>query len=434
MRIRKKTILGIIVITFLMTSPVMGIQGGRNLHFIKGVLYLDYGAGYEIAPEGVQIVLEFPGDNETTITFEYNKYGQGFNYKLGFYGHDHETGAFKVMYQGDKKDTGETITIQPETTYYFRDLYVTVSSQGNNPPVKPSDPSPADGASNIPVNPTLSVYVDDPDGDKLDVYFYNASDNSVIKTLTGQNPGSRVSAIWPALSKDSTYSWYVTITDGMYTTQSSTWTFTTVSSTENNPPFKPSDPSPADGASNVALNPTLSVYVDDPDGDVLDVFFYNAENNVLIGEKTDVSSSSRVSMKWSGLMENTSYSWYVNVTDGQNITQSDTWSFTTKTIVEKLKVELKDGLGLKLTIKNKAGHDLTNIKWDIDIKGGLLNKIKINKTGNIPLIKNNEMFQKKIPLLGLGSIKITIHVSSSQTEKITKKAEGFVFIIFTNIW
>ena len=96
----------------------------------------------------------------------------------------------------------------------------------------------------------------------------------------------------------------------------------------NGPPDAPVNPSPADGATGVGLNPTLSVDVSDPDGDVMDVTFYDASGGV-IGVDTGVSSGGTASVVWSGLSEKTVYSWYVISSDGEFDTQSSTWSFTT---------------------------------------------------------------------------------------------------------
>jgi Domain of unknown function (DUF2341)/Calcineurin-like phosphoesterase len=54
------------------------------------------------------------------------------------------------------------------------DQYITygVEEPVNHPPEKPFDPIPSNGATGVTTSPTLSVNVVDPDGDKMDVYFY----------------------------------------------------------------------------------------------------------------------------------------------------------------------------------------------------------------------------------------------------------------------
>ena len=96
----------------------------------------------------------------------------------------------------------------------------------------------------------------------------------------------------------------------------------------NNPAPAPTDPSIPDGSAGVSLSPTLSVTVSDPDGQPLDVYFYDEYGN-QIGAEVGVSSGESASITWSGLSSDTQYSWYVTVFDGMETTTSETWSFTT---------------------------------------------------------------------------------------------------------
>jgi len=54
------------------------------------------------------------------------------------------------------------------------DQYITfgIEQTPNNPPDKPFNPSPAHGSIGVPTSTLLSVNVSDPDGDAMDVYFY----------------------------------------------------------------------------------------------------------------------------------------------------------------------------------------------------------------------------------------------------------------------
>jgi 2',3'-cyclic-nucleotide 2'-phosphodiesterase (5'-nucleotidase family) len=99
----------------------------------------------------------------------------------------------------------------------------------------------------------------------------------------------------------------------------------------NNPPPQPADPSIPDGATNVSLNPTLSVTVSDSDGAPLDVCFYGDRGTgwETIGCLTDVASGSLASVVWSDLSMGSAYQWYVAVDDGIHTTDSEIWSFST---------------------------------------------------------------------------------------------------------
>lgn len=146
-------------------------------------------------------------------------------------------------------------TLAYGTLYYWRivawDSY-NVSTRGelwwftteaapNQPPYAPSDSTPENGASNVSINPELSVLVTDPNDDDMDVFFYNASDDSLIGTDFSVPCGSRATTIWADLSYETTYYWYAIADDGEYQTQSNTWEFTTVEH-PNNPPATPQKP------------------------------------------------------------------------------------------------------------------------------------------------------------------------------------------------
>jgi hypothetical protein len=97
----------------------------------------------------------------------------------------------------------------------------------NTPPASPTTPSPTD-ASTIAstTSVTLSCVVYDADGDNLTVTFKDGSDDSTIDTDTVAGGSGTASVTWSGLTPGSTYSWYVTVSDGTDTTTGSMWTFT----------------------------------------------------------------------------------------------------------------------------------------------------------------------------------------------------------------
>ncbi|MFX1304399.1 MAG: hypothetical protein ACFE9X_13670 [Promethearchaeota archaeon] len=194
----------------------------------------------------------------------------------------------------------------------------------NYAPNAPTNPTPNHLATDINYSPTLSVSVFDIDGDDLTVSFYDASDDSIIDTDGVLGGTGDASVTWSGLSSGTTYSWYVISDDGLNTTQSATWAFTT-----NYAPNVPTNPTPNDGASNIGYNPTLSVDVFDNDGDDLTVSFYDASDDSLIDSIIITGGTGTASVDWSGLSPGTKYSWYVIADDGLSTTQSSTWTFTT---------------------------------------------------------------------------------------------------------
>jgi len=197
----------------------------------------------------------------------------------------------------------------------------------NNPPGVPTDPSPAEGTTGVSTDLSLSVSVSDPDGDTLDVTFYDGSHNSIIGTETDVTSGGKASVTWSGLSDDTSYQWYVVAKDNSLNTQSSTWSFMTAST--NHAPDSPTNPSPSDGSTGVSTSPTLNVEVYDQDGGMLDVHFYRSSDNRLIGTDSSVTSGGTASVTWSGLLEGNQYSWYAVADDSSLSTRSNTWSFTT---------------------------------------------------------------------------------------------------------
>lgn len=109
--------------------------------------------------------------------------------------------------------------------------YESGSSSGSAPNA-PTNPNPSSGATGVSLNPTLSVDVSDPDGDVMNVYFYNSTDDSLIGVDSGVPSGGRASILWSGLSATTTNSWYASADDGSMTTQSPNYFFiTTISST-----------------------------------------------------------------------------------------------------------------------------------------------------------------------------------------------------------
>lgn len=95
----------------------------------------------------------------------------------------------------------------------------------NNPPNKPSNPYPADGATNVSPNVTLTWEASDPDGDtlKFDLYFGEQSTPSLVQSnLTTKSYGPL------ELEYGKTYYWKVVAKDpDGETATSDVWSFTT---------------------------------------------------------------------------------------------------------------------------------------------------------------------------------------------------------------
>jgi len=115
-------------------------------------------------------------------------------------------------------------TLDMESTYYWQivvhDEYnLTVegpiwhfTTRGNSPPNTPSNPNPANGSTNKPINPTLSWNCGDPDGDKVyyDVYFEAENPNPTILVSYNQTGKTYKPS---QLEYNTTYYWKIVARD-----------------------------------------------------------------------------------------------------------------------------------------------------------------------------------------------------------------------------
>ncbi|MDP8207574.1 MAG: LamG-like jellyroll fold domain-containing protein [Candidatus Electryonea clarkiae] len=131
------------------------------------------------------------------------------------------------------------VTIDPDTRYYWKIVagdnhdnvtegqvwtFVTSSSGGNQPPDEPSNPNPADGAENIPVDEVLSWQNSDPENDPIDsdIYFGTDTNPPFVHTNAGGN------VFRPQMEPGMTYYWkIIAIDDHDNETEGHLWTFTT---------------------------------------------------------------------------------------------------------------------------------------------------------------------------------------------------------------
>jgi parallel beta-helix repeat protein len=104
-----------------------------------------------------------------------------------------------------------------------------------NPPLKPSNPDPADFESDVGLIITLEVDVDDVDSDELTVYFYRADDDSLIGTDERAFSGSTASYSFRQ-KFDTTFVWYAVANDSQLENRSDIWIFTTRQAPPDNAP------------------------------------------------------------------------------------------------------------------------------------------------------------------------------------------------------
>ena len=170
-----------------------------------------------------------PNGSNTAWRFEY---GATSNY-------GEETSAAMAYASGGSKTVASTlVNLTPGTTYHYR--LVTANSNGydygsdrtfttlgsaNLPPTMPVNPFPANGAVNMPTNPSLTWSCYDPEGGGVgfDLY-YGTSPSNMLNHVSGTG----TSAVITDLTNNQTYYWKVIVYDSENSsTQGPVWSFTT---------------------------------------------------------------------------------------------------------------------------------------------------------------------------------------------------------------
>ena len=171
--------------------------------------------------------------------------------------------------------------------YTFIDMRVNITSEVNPVcPVKPYSPVPLNNSAAIhPFNPIMGCTVGDVNYDLLTVRFYWANHTLFYTTEVdllglGLSTHDIIFPLSEHLDYDTTYSWYVNVTDGNCTNTSDTWIFHTLPQGQSDAPML-FDPNPADEAVNVSIMPLLSIKVYDPNGDNMTVSIYDGNGDLL---------------------------------------------------------------------------------------------------------------------------------------------------------
>ncbi len=99
----------------------------------------------------------------------------------------------------------------------------------------------------------------------------------------------------------------------------------------NRPPAAPINPDPPNESVDIPVPVVLSVNVFDETGDFVDVYFYNASNDALIGVDNNVPSDwSTASVVWNEAIKGRFCYWYAIANDSEYENRSETWVFATR--------------------------------------------------------------------------------------------------------
>ena len=185
------------------------------------------------------------------------------------------------------------------------------------PPSTPSNPYPINGATDIPINLSISWNSTDTDPLTFKIMLSDSSPQSLFATTTANE--YKLSN----LKYETTYYWQIVSDDKRgKIVKGPIWSFTT----EEMPPSIPSNPSPSDKATDVSIHTTLSWNSTDTDKLFFTVLLDESSppKNTLISDASTPSAA--VSLKYE-----TTYYWQVISDDKRGkITKGPIWSFTTE--------------------------------------------------------------------------------------------------------
>ena len=184
---------------------------------------------------------------------------------------------------------------------------------------------PQNSTTTVPLTlPSLTITIKQEQGLPFQ---YTIETNPPIGNITDSNAtnGTKSCSV-TGLTYNSTYYWFINVTDGISWNNSTYW-FHTQSAPLNTPPFI-INPNPLNGSLSIPLNITqLSTEIYDPDGDAL-CWWINT--SPYIGSNMGINTSNGTkTCSITGLSENTSYMWIVYAFDGHNW-KNNTFQFITE--------------------------------------------------------------------------------------------------------
>ena len=297
----------------------------------------------------------------------------------------------------------------------------------NNPPNKPINPYPKDGAINVRADVDLKWECIDPDGDELiyDVYLGNVIPPPLIESNVTEpfyNPG--------ILEFETTYYWYIVADDNRSgSNESLLWNFTTK---VNHPPETPSKPyGPIRGDAGEELQFVTSTF--DPDKD--DIYYWfdwgNGNNSGWIGP---FHSNEIVNASYTWL-EGGDYLIRVKAKDVYGAESNWSQNFSIHIVEPILQIDNFGGGFLRVSadINNIGEGEAKNVEWSIKLTSGLI-IIGKETTDTIESIMSGED-EKVISklIIGLGKTQIVFNANVQYGKSDTKTVDvilfGFIMLV-----
>ena len=303
----------------------------------------------------------------------------------------------------------------------------------HNTPYLPKNPDPENGSTGVDVNIALSWDGGDPDIEEdvyYDVYIGTVS-NPPFRERIGPFPATQIRIVYNNLTKlvyNTRYYWRIDAIDSYgYTTTGPVWFFET---RDDNTPYLPSNPAPANGSVDVPLNVKLEWTGGDPDeGDIVyyDVYLGTTMNPLKIADHI-----TETGYMVTNLLPNTTYYWRIDAFDDYGYTTTGpTWNFKTKDVPVLNIKGVEGGFGkIKVTIENTGNVDAVDMNYSIDISGGIPISGRTT-SGVVPVLQSgDEVIVQSNFILGLGRINIDITVSARDTPVVSKSYSGLVLLFY----
>ena len=230
------------------------------------------------------------------------------------------------------------------------------------PPAAPVLATPANGATGIAANPTL---IWNASSGATSYRLQVSTDAGFATTVVDQSNITTISCAVSSLATNTTYYWHVSATNSEGTSAYSTaWSFTTVPPA----PAAPVLATPANGATGVATNPTLTWNASSGATSYRLQVSTDEEFATTVVGQSNIATTSYV---MSNLAANTTYYWHVNATnDSGTSAYSTIWHFTVSDAIELIQLKysadsqyLTDQNGTPVFLNGIGSWDLNNITY-----------------------------------------------------------------------
>jgi murein DD-endopeptidase MepM/ murein hydrolase activator NlpD len=183
------------------------------------------------------------------------------------------------------------------------------------PPGKATGPSPANGASEISLTPTLTWRAG-ANATSYEVYFGQTLPNSPTATT----PAATYRP--PQLTAGTTYRWRIDAKNSVGTTVGDVWTFATAATPMPQPPGRVTGPSPANGSSGISLTPTLT-WGAAANATGYEIYFGQTLPN------SPTATTTAATYRPPQLTAGTTYRWRIDAKNSVGTTVGDVWTFAT---------------------------------------------------------------------------------------------------------